>query len=62
MASAPAAKPYISYAEYLALEEKSVTKHEWLDGVVHAGGRRGVRRSAGRRRGHLNLVDGSPHR
>jgi Uma2 family endonuclease len=35
MASAPAAKPYVSYAEYLALEEKSVTKHEWLDGVIY---------------------------
>src|SRR5271165_5663333 len=35
MASTPAAKPYVRYAEYLALEEKSVTKHEWLDGVVY---------------------------
>jgi Uma2 family endonuclease len=35
MASAPAPKPYISYAEYLAAEEKSATKHEWLDGVVY---------------------------
>lgn len=36
----PAAKPYISYAEYLEMEEKSDTKHEWLDGVVYdmAGG------------------------
>lgn len=31
----PAAKPYISYAEYLEMEEKSDTKHEWLDGVVY---------------------------
>ncbi|MEO7328612.1 MAG: Uma2 family endonuclease [Minicystis sp.] len=30
----PAPTPYISYEEYLALEEKSLTKHEWLDGVV----------------------------
>src|SRR5690242_18074677 len=36
MASAPAAKPRTSYAEYLAAEEKSATKHEWLDGVVYA--------------------------
>jgi Uma2 family endonuclease len=35
MASAPAAKPYVSYTTYLALEEKSATKHEWLDGVVY---------------------------
>lgn len=35
MASAPAAKPHTSYAEYLAAEEKSATKHEWLDGVVY---------------------------
>jgi Uma2 family endonuclease len=34
MAGAHALKPYVSYAEYLALEEKSLTKHEWLDGVV----------------------------
>ncbi|MFS8065099.1 MAG: Uma2 family endonuclease [Byssovorax sp.] len=26
--------PFISYAEYLALEEQSPTKHEWLDGVI----------------------------
>lgn len=26
--------PYVSYAEYLAAEESSATKHEWLDGVV----------------------------
>lgn len=35
MASAPAAKPYVSYADYLALEGESATKHEWLDGAVH---------------------------
>lgn len=35
MASAPAAKPRVSYAEYLAAEEKSTVKHEWLDGVVY---------------------------
>jgi Uma2 family endonuclease len=35
MANAPAAKPYISYADYLALEATSLTKHEWLDGVVY---------------------------
>ena len=35
MAGAPASNPYVSHAEYLALEEKSVTKHEWLDGVVY---------------------------
>jgi Uma2 family endonuclease len=31
----PAPKPYITHAEYLALEEKSLTKHEWLDGVIY---------------------------
>jgi Uma2 family endonuclease len=35
MPGEPAATPYVSYAEYLALEEKSPTKHEWLDGVVY---------------------------
>ncbi len=29
------ATPYVSYADYLAMEEKSLTKHEWLDGVVY---------------------------
>jgi Uma2 family endonuclease len=31
----PASKPYVSYAEYLVLDEKSPTKLEWLDGVVY---------------------------
>lgn len=31
----PAPQPDVSYAEYVALEEKSPTKHEWLDGVIH---------------------------
>lgn len=31
----PAPKPYVTYAEYLALEENSGGKHEWLDGVVY---------------------------
>ncbi len=31
----PAVKPCVSYAEYLALEEKSGTKHEWLDGQIY---------------------------
>jgi Uma2 family endonuclease len=35
MPGEPAPKPYVSYAEYLAIEEKSLTKHEWLDGVVY---------------------------
>jgi Uma2 family endonuclease len=26
----------VSYAEYLAMEERSETKHEWVDGVVYA--------------------------
>ena len=31
----PAPEPYVSHAEYLALEEKSVEKHEWLDGAIY---------------------------
>lgn len=31
----PAPKPYINHAEYVALEEQSSTKHEWLDGVIY---------------------------
>ncbi|MBK8251460.1 MAG: Uma2 family endonuclease [Polyangiaceae bacterium] len=27
-------EPYVSYAEYLALEEESPTKHEWFDGEI----------------------------
>jgi Uma2 family endonuclease len=27
--------PYVTYAEFVVLEEKSQTKHEWLDGVVY---------------------------
>jgi Uma2 family endonuclease len=34
MSGASALKPYVSYPEYLALEEKSSTKHEWLDGAI----------------------------
>jgi Uma2 family endonuclease len=30
-----APKPYVSYAEFVALEEASPTKHEWLDGVIY---------------------------
>ncbi len=30
----PAERPHISYAEYLALEKSSQTKHEWLNGQV----------------------------
>ena len=30
-----ATKPYMSYAEFVAFEEKSTTKHEWLDGIVY---------------------------
>jgi Uma2 family endonuclease len=35
MAGDAVATPYVSYADYLAMEEKSLTKHEWLDGVVY---------------------------
>lgn len=28
-------KPYMSYAEFVVFEEQSLTKHEWLDGVVY---------------------------
>ena len=31
----PVPKPYVTHAEYLALEEQSPTKHEWLDGVTY---------------------------
>jgi Uma2 family endonuclease len=31
----PAPKPYVTHAEYLALEEKSDTRHEWLDGAIY---------------------------
>lgn len=36
----PASQPFVSYADYLALEQRNGTKHEWLDGVVYdmAGG------------------------
>lgn len=30
-----AAKSYVSYADYVALERESTTKHEWLDGVIY---------------------------
>ncbi len=32
----PATTPYAPHAEYLALEEKSLTKQEWLDGVIRS--------------------------
>src|ERR1035438_497180 len=32
----PARKPTMTYAEYLVFEEKSVEKHEFLDGEVFA--------------------------
>jgi Uma2 family endonuclease len=31
----PAPTPYVSYAEYIEREEKSPTKHEWLNGVIY---------------------------
>ena len=31
----PAPEPYVSYAEYVAAEEGSVTRHEWIDGVIY---------------------------
>ena len=31
----PAPEPYVIYAEYLAREEKSDARHEWLDGVIY---------------------------
>lgn len=40
MVANPSMVPYVTYAEFVAREEKSSTKHEWLDGVVYdmAGG------------------------
>ena len=40
MPGSAAAKLYMSYADFIVFEEKSETKHEWLDGVVYdmAGG------------------------
>ncbi len=35
MAATTAQKPYVNYAEFVAFEEQSTTKHEWLDGVVY---------------------------
>lgn len=35
MSSDAAPKPYMSYADFVVFEEKSETKHEWLDGVVY---------------------------
>jgi Uma2 family endonuclease len=35
MAADVAPKPYVTFADFVALEEKSATKHEWLDGVVY---------------------------
>lgn len=50
MASDPAARKLVSYAEYVALERQSATKHEFVDGEVFA--------MAGGRRQH-NLVAGN---
>lgn len=40
MVANPSMVPYVTYAEFVAREEKSATKHEWLDGVIYdmAGG------------------------
>lgn len=40
MSGSAVAKPYVTYADFILFEEKSTTKHEWLDGVVYdmAGG------------------------
>ncbi len=35
MSSDAAPTPYMSYADFVVFEEKSETKHEWLDGVVY---------------------------
>ncbi|MBK9261170.1 MAG: Uma2 family endonuclease [Polyangiaceae bacterium] len=35
MAGDAAPKSYVSYADYVALERESTTKHEWLDGVIY---------------------------
>ena len=44
-----APKPYTTHAEYLALEEQSPTKHEWLDGVIYD-------RSGGTQFGHYRRI------
>ncbi len=40
MSSDAAPTPYMSYADFVVFEEKSETKHEWLDGVVYELGTR----------------------
>lgn len=35
MAGDAAPKSYVSYADFLAMERESVTRHEWLDGVIY---------------------------
>lgn len=61
----PAVQPHVSYADYLELEAKSATKHEWLDGVVYdmAGGtleHAGLAAAVIRRLG--NQLEGKPCR
>ncbi len=35
MTADAAVKPYMSYADFVIFEEQSLTKHEWLDGIVY---------------------------
>jgi Uma2 family endonuclease len=34
----PSAEPYVTFEDFVAAEQDSETKHEWLDGVVYAMG------------------------
>lgn len=36
MTSSASAQPYVTFEDYVASQQRSETKHEWLDGVVYA--------------------------
>ncbi len=35
MSSSVVPKPYVTYADFVALEAASETRHEWLDGIIY---------------------------